>query len=101
MSKNNFSRGDFVQCNYRARWKGIITSIEKVKNTLNNKTYTVCEILMLKDRCGRLTIKRKVMRRGSGWLTKIEPFKLTQRQVQWLPHITKANLLKKGFVYEN
>lgn len=98
MKKNSFSIGDFVQCNYRARWKGVVVSVEKVKNSINNKTYTVCEVLMLKDRCGRLTTKRHVMRRGDGWLEKVDEFNITQRQLQWLPNIVKSKVIKKGLV---
>ena len=100
MSKNNFSRGDFVQCNYRARWKGIIISVEKMKD-FDNKIHTVCEVLMLKDRCGRETTKGNVMRRGSGWLTEVEPFTVSKKQLNWLPPTTRSVLIKKGLVNEN
>lgn len=100
MSKKALSMGDFVKCNYRARWKGVITSIEKRKELGNNKVYTVCDVLMLKDRCGRSVKKRIVMKRGEGWLEKIEPFTVSSTQAQWLPKIIYSTFKKRG-LYED
>lgn len=83
--KNIIDVGTFVKSNFRAGWKGIVTSFE-VQSGSGKNSNKICEVLLLKDRNGKNIEKRKTMSLSDGWLEIIDGFQLNEKQIDWIGH---------------
>lgn len=87
--------GTFVKSNFRAGWKGIVTSFE-VQSDSGKHSNKICEVLLLKDRNGKNIEKRKTMFLSDGWLEIVDEFQLNEKQIDWIGHHRlRAKLLDK------
>ena len=77
-------KGDFVESNYRSRWKGIV--LKSVPYKLNfpiQSTGYICTILIIKDGNGHLPRRRIVRNLNQDWLTKIEKIDISHINKDW------------------
>ena len=89
-----FETGVFVRSHYKASWRGVIESIE-VSKGYKKKSHKLCTVLILRDRCGKPLRKRLTMAIDSEWLEIIEPFELTEEDVQKLTRHVRDRIYKE------
>ncbi len=90
--KQKIDIGTFVRSNFRSPWFGIIQSFEVTEGSGKNSK-KICNILVLKDKNKNNMKIKTVSVLSDGWLEVIEPFELTEQQINWIENTTLRSKL--------
>ena len=85
--KQKIDVGAFVRSNFRSPWFGIIQSFEVTEGSGQNSK-KICNVLILKDKNKNNMRIRTVKVLSDGWLDVVEPFDLTEKQINWIENNT-------------